>query len=176
MALLNADLINPLVEAIPEVNDLLAAEEKELGLLPGQLDTVVQEAAYSATSAHIARMEAIFGITANPSLSLEERRDAILVYVNTISPMTPARMKQIVDTITGSESKVEEDFANYAFQILFEANPTKLTDIELIKQKVELMKPAHLNYSVNITQSMKAELYPAIALVIGDTITIRQVI
>jgi hypothetical protein len=55
-----------------------------------------------------------YGLTYNPSLTLEQRRSRVMVKMMSRTAITPYRIEQIVKTATGAECKINE---NYGFKL-----------------------------------------------------------
>lgn len=88
----------------------------------------------------------------NGTMTIESRRRTILAKMQTRYPITPTRVKEIIETATGVRTEIIQNVAPYTFEIRFpegsnlEINFTKILDE---------IKPAHLSYRIKAYTSTK---------------------
>lgn len=88
----------------------------------------------------------------NGTMDIESRRRTILAKMQTRYPITPTRVKEIIETATGVRTEIIQNVAPYTFEIRFpegsnlEINFTKILDE---------IKPAHLSYRIKAYTSTK---------------------
>ncbi|MEG0019323.1 MAG: putative phage tail protein [Oscillospiraceae bacterium] len=175
MSLENGGFLPEYIVKIPQFSGLLNAEDLALDKLKKEINEVFSQGFIGSASSHLSRYEEIFSVPTGGGHNIDERRSTLIVQLNTRPPMTIAKLKGVLDKITECDCEVAENFNNYRFTIRFEQHPIKTTNLILLRSQVELLKPAHLGYDIFITQPVRAELFLAAALSIGDIFTMRQV-
>lgn len=88
-----------------------------------------------------------YHIAPDESLSLEERRQRVIIKRGKRSPMNPARIERIVRDVTGREDIVTEDNGTYTFHISILPGESTVDYQELINT-VRSVKPSHLSFTV----------------------------
>ena len=88
-----------------------------------------------------------YNIPPDESLSLEERRQRVIIKRGKRSPMNPARIERIVRDVTGREATVTEENGTYTFHISVLPGESMVDYQELINT-VKSVKPSHLSFSV----------------------------
>jgi hypothetical protein len=93
--------------------------------------------------------ERIFGLTVGDKTSnIEERRENLISKLRSYGTTTKEMIARVAKTFTNGEIEVVEDNPNYAFKILFTSIVGIPKNIENFKAVIEVIKPAHLNFSV----------------------------
>lgn len=88
----------------------------------------------------------------NGTMGIEGRRRAILAKMQTRFPITPKRVKEIIETATGSTVEIIQNVAPYTFEIRF----LEGSDIEInFKRILDEVKPAHISYRIKACTSNK---------------------
>lgn len=96
-----------------------------------------------------------YGITVNPDIPIDVRRQAIVVKRNSRMPMNPARMEQLVTAETGCPTLVTDGVATNTFRVFCQGY---ITDIEgRVRQIIDKNKPSHLIYELQSAFLEKAE-------------------
>jgi len=88
-----------------------------------------------------------YHIAPNESLSIEERRQRVIIKRGIRSPMNPARIERIVRDVTGREATVTEENGTYTFHISVLPGESMVDYQELINT-VRSVKPSHLSFTV----------------------------
>lgn len=88
-----------------------------------------------------------YHIPPDENLSLEERRQRVIIKRGKRSPMNPARIERIVRDVTGREDIVTEDNGTYTFHISILPGESTVDYQELINT-VRSVKPSHLSFTV----------------------------
>ncbi len=88
-----------------------------------------------------------YHIAPDESLSLEERRQRVIIKRGKRSPMNPARIERIVRDVTGREATVTEENGTYTFHISVLPGESMVDYQELINT-VRSVKPSHLSFTV----------------------------
>ena len=88
-----------------------------------------------------------YNIPPDESLSLEERRQRVIIKRGKRSPMNPARIERIVRDVTGREAIVTEENGTYTFHISILPGESTVDYQELI-DTIKSVKPSHLAFKV----------------------------
>ena len=88
-----------------------------------------------------------YNIPPDESLSIEERRQRVIIKRGKRSPMNPARIERIVRDVTGREAIVTEENGTYTFHISILPGESTVDYQELI-DTIKSVKPSHLAFKV----------------------------
>lgn len=88
-----------------------------------------------------------YNIPPDESLSIEERRQRVIIKRGKRSPMNPARIERIVRDVTGREDMVTEQNGEYTFYISILPGESTVDYQELI-DTIKSVKPSHLAFKV----------------------------
>ena len=132
----------------PDVLELLHAEQEELDFFFDYVELMRNQTAISSASIYLDRYERMFGLEVSPALSDPERIGRILAKLNTRTNSTVDAIKTVVSSVTGCDTDVEEFYDMYTFMINVLRDNEQLINIEDIKAAVEIIKPAHLAFSI----------------------------
>lgn len=88
-----------------------------------------------------------YGIEVDESRSLAARRAAVISKRGTRAPMNPARIEEILSSMSGRKIRVEENVAPYTFRVYVE-NGEGFVDYDAIVRKLKKVKPSHLTFEV----------------------------
>ena len=88
-----------------------------------------------------------YNIPPDESLSIEERRQRVIIKRGKRSPMNPARIERIVRDVTGREATVTEENRTYTFHISVLPGESMVDYQELI-DTIKSVKPSHLAFKV----------------------------
>lgn len=133
---------------IPEMKELLYAEQKGLDEFFDYIELMRNQTSVSTASIYLSRYEKMFGLNVSPALTDSERIGRILAKLNTRTNSTVDAIKTVVSSITGCDTEIEEYYGKYAFMIDVLRDNDQLINIEDIKAAVEIIKPAHLAFTV----------------------------
>lgn len=128
---------------IPEMDELLYAEQAEFDLIAAALADIIAQSSINSATHTLSRYEKIFDISYLRSVGIEERRTALMVKLRARHPMTVKHMEELVRFITGCDNKITEYYADYAFKITIFGEPGSGKST-FLKEQIELLKPAHL--------------------------------
>ena len=134
---------------ILEVTLLQEIIEKELDTVDLiSKDVLNQFFIYTATWS-LPIWERIFGLSVGDKTSnIEERRENLISKLRSYGTTTKEMIARVAKTFTNGEIEVVEDNSNYAFKILFTSIVGIPKNIENFKAVIEVIKPAHLNFSI----------------------------
>lgn len=86
-----------------------------------------------------------FGITPDASKTIEQRRQYLMSVMFKHSPMTPYRIKQLVEGITGFKCEIVENYRQNTMLISIRGY---YTNVIAIRTELDKRLPAHMNYIV----------------------------
>lgn len=104
-----------------------------------------------------------YHIPTDETLTLEERRQRVIVKRGKRSPMNPARLEQFSEDITGRQAEVTERNSEYAFTIAIMEGDSAV-DYQALIDLIKSAKPSHLAFNVifevEVLLSIKPENEP----------------
>ncbi len=135
---------------ILEVTLLQEIIEKELDTVDLiSKDVLNQFFIYTATWS-LPIWERIFGLSVGDKTSnIEERRENLISKLRSYGTTTKEMIARVAKTFTNGEIEVIEDNPNYSFKIFFTSIVGIPKNIENFKAVIEVIKPAHLNFSID---------------------------
>lgn len=86
-----------------------------------------------------------YGIQANESLSLEDRRKAVLLKRSMRLPMNPTRLEKLLKEQIGVDVSIIEVYASYVFKVVLHSIDFDM-DMNAIRKTIYSVKPSHLSY------------------------------
>ncbi len=105
-----------------------------------------------------------YGILPDESKSLDQRRKVLMSAIYKKSPMTPKRLEQIVESITGFDCEIIENIEPNTFLVTIRGY---FPNIQIVKDSLNKKSPAHLNYIIKQAELTGIEVNSAI----GATLT-----
>jgi hypothetical protein len=98
------------------------------------------------------------GLKTNEEIPIEERRNRVLMKLQTRWPMTPKRLETIISSIAGGITvKVLQAVDIYTFRVELENND-KPIDLYIVLETIDSTKPAHLSYEVGVKSSREIQV------------------
>lgn len=114
-----------------------------------------------------------YGITKDPSLTVEQRRQNIIFKRTNRSPANPAKIERIVSSMTGHAVRVQENTGKNHFTIYISAFPEEINE-EAIRAELDNILPARLIYTITCEAYTKNQTYTAGVLRAGKEINLSQ--
>lgn len=140
--LLTVSPIYPQNKTMKAIFEAIGSEAK---LSEDQAEDVAKQLFVQTATWGLVFWEGAVGIPLNKSKTLKERRSAILAKMQTRYPVTPNRIKRIIESMTGEVVDIIQNVADYTFLISFAS--AKTIDINFLDTLNEV-KPAHLSYRI----------------------------
>lgn len=134
----------------PDVLELLDAEQNELNRFGDYVELMRDQMFISTSNLYLNRYEKAFGIANDDGLNDQERIGRVLAKLNTRTNSTKDAIKAVVTSITKCDTDIEEHFNDYTFTIDVLRSNEQIINIESIKEAVEIIKPAHLAFQVQM--------------------------
>jgi hypothetical protein len=88
-----------------------------------------------------------YHIPPDDNLTIEERRQRVIIKRGKRAPMNPARIEQFTRDVTGRQTVVTEQNGEYVFSIAILPGESEVDYHELIKT-IKSVKPSHLSFNV----------------------------
>ena len=136
--------VPPLVREDPVLHSFYAAVAPELATLEGKASEMPQQIWPHLVSWGLGRLERIFGISTDPSLSLESRRSALVARLRGSGTSTMAQVKAIAESFSNGGVAITERFEDYTVEIEFTNSLGVPTFLEELKKTIRASIPAHL--------------------------------
>ena len=136
---------SPETEAVSE-----AMAEQTQELLEAFLALHLEFYAHTAGEAGLRAWEALTGLQPAAGATLEERRAAVVAQLCAGGTTNAALIASMARAMTGYEAEVTENFGAYTFSLRFYGDEDKFIQIDTqrLRQAVELIKPAHLEFII----------------------------
>ena len=130
------------------VSDPMADLSQEL--LEGARRLYLEYYAHTATQDGLTEWERLTGRTPAPGATLEERRQAVVAQLCAGGTANAALIESMARALTGYDVTVTENFSEYTFSLRFYGDEDKFIQIDTqrLRQAVELVKPAHLEFII----------------------------
>lgn len=116
-----------------------------------------------------------YGITTDESKSIEERREILIISMYRKRPVTPYRIKQLVKSITGCESVVEENIQPNTMKIIVVGYvPGTLT---ALRNELDRTLPSHISYVLQMSEiyDMETSTYTGGGVSLLETYNMEEV-
>ena len=105
-----------------------------------------------------------YGILPDNSKSLEQRRQYLLSIMYSSQPMTPSRLKQLVEGLTGFKCDITE---NYQPNTILVTIRGYVNDLKPVIESLDKKLPAHLNYIIRMAEFTEVEVNTAAGLAVA---------
>jgi hypothetical protein len=140
--------------------NIVAANNKEIDRIDSVMyDNFLQRFTATATAEGLQKYEYDFALPINPTgKSLDERRGMVKGKIKGMQTITPFWLKNIVDTITGGNCEVINNYADYSMSIRFNGYTKQVNEVVTL---IEDIKPAHYRLIVvlNTHEDLAGEGY-----------------
>lgn len=167
----DSNMLSKLSLGMAQLDELLEAEQIELDNLSSRILSVMEQFAVRTATYTISRYEKIFDIS-GAGKTLEERRAAIIVYMNARPPVTKSYLEQLLTAATGCRCTIDEYKSEGHFVVNIDCK-TFSPNISIAASYVKLLKPAHLEAILRRRLSSSAGLNAVVRPKIGRVIRVR---
>ncbi len=159
MAINDKYTLPKMVRKIPQMEDLLQAEQTVINLICDYIENLKKELNVNSSTELLSRHEKIFDLTSDVGESIEERRAKIIAKLNARGMTTVESIEEIAKILTECNCFVTENYEDYSFVI----NVKHLSSEETGKLKhllvrVDEVKPAHLNCTIHLVYNTYGSL------------------
>lgn len=90
-----------------------------------------------------------FGLLSSETLTIEQRRNAVVARIQTRAPINPEKLGRIASLAAGVEVKIVEQPGEYQFRVEM-TDPSGVYNKKALCGEIDLRKPAHLIYAIVI--------------------------
>lgn len=139
------DNIPEFIANIPAMADLTAAEQPEIDRIEGKAEATLGEffvGTFTATTADT--WERLVGYEPAPGWDIARRRERVRSRLLSTSPMTPAMLKEIIESMAMTTIDLTEDADNYKLNVKFVGIYGVSPYIDDVKAEIERIRPYHL--------------------------------
>ncbi len=156
------------INEIPQMKDLLQAEQKEIDLIVNYVLQLLNELNISTSTKLVGRYEKIFGLESSTINSITERRAKIIAKLNNRGITTVESIEEISKILTNCNCFVTENFGDYSFTINIEFFPSSEKEkLEYLLLQIDEIKPAHLNCYLNFVYNKYKTFEPFMCKELG---------
>lgn len=135
----------------PQTAAILEALEKQSSISAAQIDDLLKQFFVETATWSLYLWESKYGIQADTSKPLADRRAAVRDKMTAAGNTTPEMVRQLAITLTGYEARVVVNSSDYSFSLEFLGEENTLADIDVsqVRKMVEQIKPAHLQFIIS---------------------------
>lgn len=158
-----------------EMNNLILSEENEFethikfDIDGGFADSFIK----TATIHGVEKYENLLGIASNNSVSIEERRQNVIIRLLASVPYTYRKLCEILDSLFGkNEYKVVQDINNYTMKII--TNRTNENIANMTRELLKKIIPANIEWEINLFETHKNKSYFGVVMHSGEYETFRM--
>ena len=123
----------------------------EMGEARAYFEELRQQPFPERTTWAIEYWERRYAITPKPTDDLATRRQNIIMKRGVRLPMNPARMEQIIDSMTGGIATITENIDDYTFSVVIVGARPGMDMFGVIKE-IKKRKPSHQTFQVFVEQ------------------------
>ncbi len=147
------------VREIPEMKDLLQAEQSVIDLICEYIENLKKELNINSSTNLISRHEKIFDLKGDGTESNDERRAKIIAKLNARGMTTVQSIEEISKILTECDCYVTENYDEYSFVINVKHLASEETGkLKHLLVRVDEVKPAHLNCTVHLVYNTHGSL------------------
>lgn len=135
----------------PQTGSILDVLEEQSGVCAEQIYDILNQLFIETATWSLNLWEAKYGIAADESKPLVERRAAVRDKMTSAGNTTAEMVRQLAMALTGYEARVVVNSSDYSFSLEFLGEENTLADIDVsqIRKMVEQIKPAHLRFIIS---------------------------
>ena len=126
----------------------------EMGEARAYFEELRQQPFPERTTWAIEYWERRYAIIPKPTDDLETRRRNIIMKRGDRLPMNPARMEQIVNSLTGGTTTVTENVDDYTFRVAIDGATLGMNMLAVVKE-IRRRKPSHQNFDCTVVVRAK---------------------
>lgn len=170
----------PFMANMKEMKGLLMAQGYEIGRLWNELSDDFKQTYVDTGTWGLKRWEKVLGLSTSSTQTYETRRAQIKARLVACAVCTPDLLATLARQTTGVDSVVIEDNPNYEFTIYFVGQYGVPKNIGVLKDAVEIVKPAHLNclykYRYTIWNELTTYVWNDLRQYTWDALRIMEII
>ncbi|ABR33109.1 YmfQ family protein [Clostridium beijerinckii] len=136
------------------MKELEHSNSLELGRLNYKIKDIKNQLWIDTATWGLTYWENEYGIETNLSLGYEQRREVLKAKKRGQGTTTKQMIKNVAETFSGGEVNIIQDNPNYAFVVQFVGVKGIPKNMQLFKDMLENIKPAHLGYTIKYTYTV----------------------
>jgi hypothetical protein len=136
------------------MKELEHSNSLELGRLNYKIKDIKNQLWIDTATWGLTYWENEYGIETNLSLGYEQRREVLKAKKRGQGTTTKQMIKNVAETFSGGEVNIIQDNPNYAFVVQFVGVKGIPKNMQLFKDMLENVKPAHLGYTIKYTYTV----------------------
>jgi Uncharacterized protein conserved in bacteria (DUF2313). len=136
------------------MNELENSNSLELGRLNYKIRDIKNQLWIDTATWGLSYWEKEYGIETNLLLGYEQRREVLKAKKRGQGTTTKQMIKNVAETFSGGEVNIIQDNPNYAFVVQFVGVKGIPKNMQLFKDMLENIKPAHLGYTIKYTYTV----------------------
>lgn len=146
------------------LKDISGAIDKEDQRFLNSISELKLQFIVNTSTYALEKYEEEYNLPINPGgLTIEGRRSRIMAKMRSAGTVTKQLIKTVVESWSGGEVEIIEDFNNYTFEIKFVSDIGIPSNIEDVYKSIEEIKPAHLGvtytFKYNIWNTLKPKTW-----------------
>lgn len=139
------DTVPKFVSQMQEMAELFHAEQPELDRMKSDLEDIVKQFYAKTATFSLGRWEKDLGLSADSSLTTEQRRARIIAKMNMRTPATVKMLENLVLQILDADRVFIKEYpSDYSFVVYVEKE--YLIELGIAEDAVYYARPAHLDY------------------------------
>lgn len=145
------DLTKYVPPYLPEFEEMAAiyeAQGYEIGRAHALMDSLMEQGIPSLATWDLEHWEKLLALEISEEATDEARRALIIAKLAGTETLTPVRIVQLAQSVTGMEAMVEEVTSEYRFTVIFIGGYGIPNHIKLFRRLLDDLKPAHLAYEI----------------------------
>ncbi|NRT32449.1 hypothetical protein BJV38_004966 [Clostridium beijerinckii] len=136
------------------MKELESSNSLEIGRLNYKIRDIKNQLWIDTATWGLSYWENEYGIETNLSLGYEQRREVLKAKKRGQGTTTKQMIKNVAETFSGGEVNIIQDNPNYAFVVQFVGVKGIPKNMQLFKDMLENIKPAHLGYTIKYTYTV----------------------
>lgn len=136
------------------VREFMKSNSIEASLLNYYVKDLVNNLYVKTATWGLDYFEEELGLVTDRSISYEERRERVLAKKRANGTTTKKMIKNIAEAFSGGEVEIIENFSDYSFIVKFIGIKGIPKNLQLFKNMLEEIKPAHLSYELAFTYTV----------------------
>lgn len=147
-------------EEVKEVIGITETEFEEFFMLKVAKDAVLRQFFVETATLGLDQWEEVVGINSDTSQSYSDRREVVKARLRGSGTTTDELLRNVAESFSGGTSEIIQDYEDYSFVVKFISKLGIPTQLEKLREQIELIKPAHLAFTFAFTYVVWANLLP----------------
>jgi uncharacterized protein YmfQ (DUF2313 family) len=140
------------------VTNILTRQAEEMDAYSTSVQDLMNQLFVSTATWGLSYWESILDVPTDTSLTVDERRSALLAKLRGIGTVNASMLQNIAASFVNGEIDVVENFSNYEIEIHFVGTRGIPSNLTLVRDSLERVVPAHLALTFIYTYLIWGEL------------------